>query len=81
MDVLSTENAKIKKINVKLMEEVKNLKVELEKRRDEDMYNSRVIELQNELTLARDNTPFSSRPEAMLDQLNELSKQNARLKQ
>lgn len=71
----------MKKINAKLMEEVKNLKVELEKRKDEDMYNSRVIELQNELAIARDNSRFDSNSGAMLEQLNELSKQNARLKQ
>jgi hypothetical protein len=37
----------LKKINGQLIEEVKHLKVQLEKLRDEDMYNSRVIELQN----------------------------------
>lgn len=81
MEILSAENCKLKKINVQLIEEVKSLKVQLEKLRDEDMYNSRVIELQNELTLAKTAPTHTQTPTAMLQQLNELAKQNARLKQ
>jgi hypothetical protein len=65
---------------VQLIEEVKSLKVQLEKLRDDDMYNSRVIELQNELALAKTPT-HTQTPTATLQQLNELAKQNARLKQ
>lgn len=35
------------------MEEIKSLKLELEQRRDENGYNSRVIELQNELNFVK----------------------------
>jgi cell division septum initiation protein DivIVA len=83
LELISGENSKLKKINSQLLEEIKCLKVELEQRRDEMMYNSRVIELQNELNFARTNSNSEKSPESsrMLEQINDLSKQIARLKQ
>lgn len=63
------------------MDEVKGLKVQVEKLKENDMYNSRVIELQNELAVARQSTTYSPNDQNLLQQLNDLSKQNARLKQ
>ncbi len=48
--------------------------------RDDKMYNSRVIELQNELAFSQ-NGVSSGEHSKLLDQINELSKQVARLKQ
>lgn len=43
------QNEKLRKINVQLLEQIKNLKRDLENKA-EPLYSSRVIELQNEVT-------------------------------
>ena len=47
VELYQNENLKLKKINGQLLEEIKNLKMQLEKKADDNMYSSRVIELQN----------------------------------
>ena len=80
--MLTSENGKLKKANLQLLEEIKSLKLELEQRRDDNVYNSRVIELQNELNFVKmGRSPESSDMTRLLAQVNELTKQNARLKQ
>lgn len=65
---------------MQLLEQIKNLKLELQLVRDDKMYNSRVIQLQNELAFSHKGVT-GGQEKKLLEQVNDLSKQVARLKQ
>ena len=58
------------------------MKIEISLKED-NLYNSRIIEMQNELDVFKMNpdTNFSNDNKQLLDQINDLSKVNTKLKQ
>lgn len=82
IQMLGDENKKLKKINGQLLDEIKNLKIQIEIKGD-NLYNSRVIELQTELDFIKHTKNSSTEAETkkLLTQINEINKVNAKLKQ
>jgi hypothetical protein len=75
------ENIKLKKINSELLEQIKSLRIELSLK-NENLYNSRIIEMQSELEMVKATSGAPNEDaQKFMEQINELSKANARLKQ